>query len=357
MSRNARSNLAVTGLLAGMIGVMSFFTAGPVVAAANLFSTATPARATVRVVVAQDSRAMRAFQTDDAVVREMVARAVMALTDAAEPAAAWRTFVSPEDVVGLKVMAAPGALGGTRPAVVGAVIEGLLSAGVPAANVVIWDKQWEALRAAGFVALAERSGVRVAGAAAAGYDPAVAYDTPLLGKLVWGDLEFGRTNAGVGRKSFVSKLVTRELTKIINISPLLNHNHAGVAGQLYGLALGSVDNTWRFENDATRLAEAVPEIYALPELGDRVVLNIVDALLCQYQGYQRVMLHYSTVLNEIWMSRDPVALDVLSLEELARQRERAGMPPGQSNQALYQNAALLELGVADRRQIDLRRLP
>ena len=82
----------------------------------------------------------------------------------------------------------------------------------------------------------------------AGWDEKVFYDSVPLGNLVWGDLEFGKTGSGIGRKSFVSKLLTRGITKLINISPLLNHNLAGVSGNLYSLALGSVDNILRFGN-------------------------------------------------------------------------------------------------------------
>jgi len=160
----------------------------------------------------------------------------------------------------------------------------------------------------------------------------------------------------VGRRSFLSKLVSRELTRHISVAPLLNHPVAGVSGNLYSLALGSVDNTARFEADARRLAQAVPEIYALPELSDRAVLHIVDGLLCQYQGGQRPLLHYSTVLNELRFSRDPVALDVLSLQELERQRRASGTPAGATNMELYLNAALLELGVAELGRVDVRRL-
>jgi len=59
----------------------------------------------------------------------------------------------------------------------------------------------------------------------------------------------------------------------------------------------------------------------MPQVGDHVVLNVTDALICQYEGGEHSMLHYSAVLNELWLSRDPVALDVLSLDELARQRK------------------------------------
>ena len=141
------------------------------------------------------------------------------------------------------------------------------------------------------------------------------------------------------------------MTKIITVSPLMNHNLAGVCGNLYSLSLGSVDNTTRFESDASRLATAVPEIYALPALSDHVALNIIDALICQYEGEERSLLHYSTVLNQIWLSRDPVALDVHAISELERQRKLANAATVKPNLDLYQNASLLELGVSDLKKI------
>jgi hypothetical protein len=190
----------------------------------------------------------------------------------------------------------------------------------------------------------------------AGYDEKVFYETPSVGNLVWGDLEFGKTGEGIGRKSYVSKLVSKEITKIINVTPLLNHNTASVCGNLFSLATGSIDNTLRFESDLTRLAESVPEIYALEAIGDRVVLNITDALICQYQGEQKTLLHYSTVLNELRFSRDPVALDVLSLRELERERTAARAVSLPINRALYVNAEVLDLGFADSDKIRIERI-
>ena len=240
---------------------------------------------------------------------------------------------------------------------VAAVVEGLLEAKVPAPHIIIWDKHRADLRRAGFFEMAKRYGIRAEGSALSGYDQDQFYDTPLLGQLVWGDLEFGKKGDGLGRRSFVSKLVSREMTKIINVTPLLNHNSAGVCGNLISLALGSVDNTIRFETDVRRLSEAVPEIYALPALSDRVALNIVDALLCQYQGEHLSLLHYSVPLNEVRCSKDPVALDVLSLHELERQREVSKMTSITNHFVLYQNASELELGVSDPTQIRVERIP
>jgi hypothetical protein len=310
-----------------------------------------------QVIIVQDPKATDAFKPRPGPVADMVNRAITNLTGQGTPSAAWRSLVSTQEIVGIKVFSEPGPNSGTRLAVVAAVVEGLLAAGLPSRQIIVWDKYQADLRAAGFLELANRYNVRVAGSAEAGYDEADYYATPLLGNLAWGDFEFGERGEGIGRKSFVSRLVSRQMTKIINITPLMNHNKAGVSGNLYSLALGSVDNTARFESVPERLATAVPEIYALPAVGDRVVLNIVDALICQYEGEERSLLHYSTMLNQLRFSRDPVALDVLSLQELERQRQLASAPAVPANRDLYSNATLLQLGVSDPRKIQVITVP
>jgi hypothetical protein len=304
----------------------------------------------------QDPEATEAFEPRQDRIQVLVDRAITNLTGAASVASAWRSLIDTNNVVGIKVFSEPGPNSGTRPAVVAAVVEGLIAAGLPPQHIILWDKHASDLRLAGFYEVAKRFGVRVAGSSEAGYEETNYYDTPLLGNLVWGDYEFGRRGEGLGRRSYVSKLVP-QMNHIINITPLMNHNEAGVCGNLFSLALGSVDNTGRFEFDADRLATAVPEIYALPSLSDHVVLNITDALICQYEGEERSLLHYSTVLNQLRFSRDPVALDVLSIQELEKQRQLFSAPSVKINRELYNNAALLELGVSDTKQIHVRNVP
>ena len=273
---------------------------------------------------------------------------------------AWRSLVATNDIVGIKVFSQPGPLSGTRPAVVAAIVRGLLAAGLPRGQIVIWDKHAGDLRAAGYFSLGAQLGVRVAGAAEAGYDTNTFYlpDSPIVGQLVWGDLEFGRTNKdfSVGKKSFVSKLVSRQMTKIISVAPLLNENAAGVCGHFFSLAIGSVDNTRRFEGDPGRLAVALPEIDALPVIGDRVVLHVTDALLGQYEGGPEGYLQFSAVRDELWFSHDPVALDTLALKELMQERRLADAPPMPTNFAIYTNAVLLQLGIDDPSRIQVERI-
>ena len=310
-----------------------------------------------RVVTAQDGGASEAFNPNGAVIKNLVARGLRAVTRKPDTTAAWRSLVTAKDVVGFKVYSSPGPASGTRPAVVQALVESLLAAGHPGRQIVIWDRYDGDLRQAGFYELGARLGVRVRGANEAGYDERQYYESPFIGQLIWGDFEFRRQGGMVGRKSFVTKLLTSDVTKIITVTPLLNHNRGGVTGALLSLALGSVDNSYRFEVEADRLAAAVPEIFALVPVADRVVLNVVDAIYCQYMGEYKSLLHYTTTLNQLRFSTDPVALDVLSLDELERQRVRAGVPAAKKRMELYYNASLLELGVSELANIRVETAP
>jgi hypothetical protein len=307
-----------------------------------------------RVVIVEDPGATFDLQPVPDKIQSMVDHAITTLANKTNVNDAWKSFVSSKDVVGLKVLSAPGPNSGTRVPVVEAVVKDLLAAGLPATNIIVWDRHSLELRLAGFYELQRRYGIRVEGSVEAGYDDSQFYEMPLLGTLIYSDLEFGRKGQGIGRKSYVSKIVSHGMTKIINLTPLLHHNIVGVSGNLFSLALGSVDNTARFEGNAEDLARAVPEIYALPILGDRVALNIVDALICQYDGQNSGLLHYSATLNQLRFSRDPVALDVLSLEEINHQRELADVPStGKTNTDLYSNASLLEIGISDPQHIQV----
>jgi hypothetical protein len=308
------------------------------------------------VVIVHDPRAVEAFRARPEIVQAMVNSGITNLTGTTTVRDAWRKIVSPQDVVGIKVFSAPGPNSGTRPSIVAGVVEGMLASGVPPKHIIVWDRSLGDLRLAGFTDLAKRYGIRLGGSIQAGYDPHAFYDTAFLGTPVWGDLEFGKSGDVIGRKSYVTKLLTKDITKIINITPMLNHNQASVAGNLYGLAMGSVDNVGRFESDPDRLAIAVPEIYAMTNLSDHVALSITDALVCQYEGGEKGLLHYSAALSEIRISRDPVALDVLSVNELERQRKAADAPTVKANTDLYRNATLLELGAADIKKIEIKRI-
>jgi hypothetical protein len=352
VSRNARFQRFIPGL------VFALF-AGLTVARAEVNYPMPATNSAARLVMVQGTHLLDAFLPDEPRVEAAFNCGLTLLTSKNSVSAAWLSLVSTNDIVGIKVFSTPGQVSGTRPAVVAAMVRGLIGAGLPARHIVIWDRHLDDLRAAGFNDLGRRLGVRVAGAMDEGYDTNTSYlpDSPITGQLVWGDLEFGRTNKdfSVGKRSYVSKLVSQQMTKIISVTPLMNENAAGICGHFYSLGLGSVDNIRRFETSPDRMAVALPEIYALPVIGDRVVLQVTDALLLQYEGGPQSYLQFSQVRNELWFSHDPVALDLVGLEELAKQRALAEAPPLPANYAIYTNAVLLQLGINDPMRIGIEK--
>ena len=322
---------------------------------------ATPAslpRATVYSV--HDAAATSHFSPNADVVRQLVDRGIMALAGKSSAAEAWRELLPPTEIVGFKVTSGPGEVSGTRPAVVRSLVESLRASGHPAERIAIWDKRSSDLRNAGWYRIASELGIRCLASEDAGWDPDPerSYEKSATGRLVAGDLEYGRKEeAGTGRRSFVSLLLTRDLTRIIPVTPVLNHNVAGVNGQLLGLAFASVDNTLRFANSPGLFPEVIPEICALDDVFPRIAFGVSDALLCQYRGEDTTRLHNATMLNELRFSRDPVALDVLAIADIETARGTSAEGGAErSRNEIYPNAELLELGVADVKRIDVKRV-
>lgn len=308
------------------------------------------------MVVVEDSQATLRLQPQPERVHRMLDAALMQLTGDEAASNAWGRVAGPQDVVAIKVYSTPGPNSGTRPAVAEGVVRGLLSAGVQATNIILWDRTLVDLRLSSFTALAQRTGVSIQGALQAGYDSEDYYEQPLIASLRFGDIEFGRLGEGVGRRSHVTRLLGPSVTRIISIAPALNRNTTGVTGHLFSLALGAVDNTWRFESNPSSLRTALPELFAMESIGDRVVLCITDALICQYEGENTSLLHYATTANKLMLGADPVALDVLAVELLQEARAWAGSPEYKPDMLVYRNARLLQLGTDNPRTLRIRRI-
>lgn len=313
---------------------------------------------TTAVTAVQNPAATSTYVANPDVVRTMVERGLLAFTAKPTLREAWASLVSSNDVIGIKVFSAPGPLSGTRPAVVEAVVQTLIASGHSPSKIVLWDKRRYELRGAGWPEIADRLGIRCIAAAEAGWEASKFYENPLLGRPLFDELEYDKKADGVGRRSHLTRLLTRDVTRIISIAPSLNHNHAGVSGHVLGLAYGAFDNTLRFENNPDRISETVPELLATPELIDHLALCITDALICQYRGEDRTLLHYTVALNELRFSRDPIALDALTLVDIENARKSNPTDTEKPFKSeLYNNTELLELGVADPKRIQVTRVP
>ena len=139
MSRNAlrkgtksrrRLTAACVSLLLGSVASIAL--------AAEPFTTTRSAPPS-RVVIVEDRKATDSFRPRADRVAAMVNRGLTNLTSKPTPQEAWLSLVSTQDIIGIKVYSNPGPNSGTRPAVAGAVAQGLIAAGLPPTNIIVWD--------------------------------------------------------------------------------------------------------------------------------------------------------------------------------------------------------------------------
>ena len=351
-----------------------------------------PPRSTV--VAVKDERAVsNSFRPDAARVRAMVDRAVMAATEQGDIASAWRSLVKPTDVVGIKIAAAGGPIGATRKPVVAAIVEGLVAAGVPRSRIVIWDRDEDELRAAGYFAPGAGAGAIVRPIAPRSYDRSVSFTAAVLGRLIWGDLDFVSTSplaatlpsaplppgdpfrasgkpppanddGTMSERSYFATIVTKDVTKIVNVPTMTDSVFAGLAGCLYNMSLPNIDNWRRFTlvkqfgliSPRTTSDPYVAEIYSDPLIAPRVVINIMDGIVAQFAGGPEFQPQYCLPHATIYASRDPVALDTVALRTIEQWREQAKMAPAEEGAKYLWSAEKIKLGHASLDKIDIRRL-
>lgn len=308
-----------------------------------LLLAGTACQAASRVVVVRDPRAAN--------IRAMVAAGVKALTGSSDEAGAWRAFVSSNDVVGIKINTQAAPLLATHRTVVDAIVAGLCSGGVPANNIWIWDRDLEKMRDAGFAKTGATREVAVTGEM--GWDADTFYESKLVGRLIWGDLLFRPNDEQLSTRSHLPKLLTRTITKLINVPVLQSHDGCGLCGCLHNLSFGTVDNTRRFELYNQNGDPAIAEICALPAVRGKLVLNVMDALTAGYAGGPVFRPQYSWQPNALYFSTDPVAVDAVCLQLLETKRKAANVSPFGNRANHIATAARLGLGQNDSKQIEV----
>jgi hypothetical protein len=307
-----------------------------------------------RVVLVRDASAIKNYSVDSAKAQAMVAAGIQSLTGESDEAAAWRHFVSSNDVVGIKISTQSGPLQSTRRAVVEAIAHGLRAAGVAGTNVYVFDRDPLQMQAAGYLPVRGTNSMQVASVIdGTGWDAKVYFQNNLAGKLIWGDLLFGKDDEVLSKRSHLPKLVTQTITKLINVPVLQDNDACGLAGCLYNLSLGMVDNTRRFETLGQRGDPMIAEICAMPALHDKLVLNIMDGLIAGYAGGPGFKPQYSWNDGALYFSIDPVAIDSLCLEAIDARRREAKVTLAGPQATHIATASHLGFGQSDRAKIDL----
>jgi len=286
------------------------------------------------VYAVHDPDAIKDYETNPRIVHAMVNRLVLAATGQPDIARAWASLVSPNDEIGIKICAAGGELFTTHHDVVNAIVDGLVAAGHARGSIIVWDRSLGGIKEAGYRPGADGYQLKAI-APREGYDSKAVLSMPLLGKLVWGDLEY-KSDKGkmpllsdtenTSNLSHFSRIVSTEVTKIINVPVMSSNETNGIAGCLYNVTIPNIDNWRRFSQGSRFGAESIAEIYSDPMIAKKVVFNLMDGLVAQYAGGPQSQPNYALHHATLYASKDPVAVDAIALKQLEQWRARASLP-------------------------------
>ena len=275
-----------------------------------------------RVVETRHPQALVDGRVSREAVRAMVAAGMTALTGDKDPRDAWARFFVPSDIVALKVNPSGTPETVTSMPLLLEVIAALNAVGVPARQLIVYDRNSNQLEVNGYHALVP-PGVRVvgldqrwavSGEPRSGYDPQVFCEMDCFGERE--------------TRSYLASIVTREATKIVNLPTLKEHNASGVTGCLKNLAYGSFSNVARTHaSTKTYTDPVIPVMCAVAPLRETSVLHIMDGIRAVYHSGP-----FAWNPEFVWDARtvlfgtDPVAMDRVELEIVEEKRREKAVP-------------------------------
>lgn len=314
-----------------------------------------------RVIRATDPHALRLLVPVKSRVKHLLDAALKQYTGK-DSSSIWKGLLKKSDRVGIKIHTQPGALMSTRPEVVEALIESLEASGISRQQVVIFDRYAPQMEIAGYRCGVRRDGVTVASTIPSpGHDQKAVITFPIPGKLIWGDLEFDKTISDkedqISTKSYFSQIVTQKVDKWINVGVPMNDPNLGVYGCQLSASLSIIDNYRRLEHPSFTREESLTDLLKQDPIQKKCILHILDALLAQCAGGPLFDPSYCWPMASIYISRDPVALDSLALEQINQHRPRVEVAPLKDQVAYLKSAEEAGLGVADTTRIDIVETP
>lgn len=288
-------------------------------------------------------------QLNEDAVSELMDQAMMKLTGRASAKEAWRDIVLPDDIVGIKINPLAGPELSTHSILVDKIVEGLYGAGVLRKQIIIWDRFEEHLLNAGYPIKQDAADVRTfaSDTEGIGYDDEVFYESEK-------DSVARRENEST--RSRYSRIVTQQVDVLINVPVLKHHAMAGVSGCLKNLAFGSVDNTRRFHGKPLYCNPAIAEILEHKVLKEKLVLNIVDGLVASFDKGPTYHAESAWNYGGLFISADPVILDVLVLQTVNQKREEMELDSVSKLANHISTASKLDLGTNTLDQADLRQV-
>jgi uncharacterized protein (DUF362 family) len=239
---------------------------------------------------------------------------------------ALRRLFRPADVVGIKVNCLAGAGLSPDPALVARLCAWLQEAGVPARNILVWDRTDRELTSAGFAIERGTGGVRVFGTNS--------------------DWDWTPREWGPGGSCF-AKVLVNDIKALVNVGVLKDHDLAGVSAGLKNW-YGVIHNPNKHHDDGC--APYIPHLAASPLVHDRLRLTVLDASSAQCHGGPARSPKWRWPCQSVLASTDPVAIDAIGWKMIEDRRREVGLGTLASEKReprWIAGAAALGLGEAD----------
>ena len=185
-------------------------------------------------------------KVDREVVRQMLATGMKALTGDADEADAWKRFISPSDVVGIKVNCSGAPRICSAPEIVGGIAENLVKIGVLPTNIYVYERFENQLVTVPYPKfLPEGAHIWAAETSRGsilGYDPHTYLETSF----------FGEEDT---RYRFASTVILHDGVMYVSLALLVGHLylaliHPATRHALRGMTLGSVSADWAARHHA-----------------------------------------------------------------------------------------------------------
>ena len=323
-----------------------------------------------RVIEVRDPIAIARNRVSQPIVRQMLKHAMEELTQEKSAQAAWAKFIQPNDIVGVKINPSGAPACCSSPEILREIITSVQTVGVPARNIVVYDRYSYEMDIGSYQALLP-PGVRIVGIQdafvdASGYDPNIYCAANFFGE--W------------ETRSYMASIVGEVVTKIINVPTMKDHSAAGVTGALKNLAYGTFNNVARTHRAPYSFTNPLIGLMCTVEpLRSKSVLHIMDGMRQVWHGGPLTQVQeFIDQIGTLLVATDPVALDTIELEAIEKKRRERGAPSlwqhdpnsiTEDNDDFFHDAAKnlffrqpghiaaageLGLGIADLKQIDHR---
>ena len=249
-------------------------------------------------------------------VQEMMSRGMLSLTGEKDVRTAWRRFVEPKDVVGLKVNCSGAPAICSHPVVVAETVRQLILTGVKPTNIWIYERFQDQMDSVGYQKYVP-AGVHILAASALrdalnGYDAKTYVEVDFFGE------EDTRSN--------IIRQVSENFTKLINIPNMKDHGASGVTGCLKNIAYGNFHNVARSHRfEKTNTFSFIGKLATVEPVRSRTVLHVMDGLKGVWHGGPfSPSKEFRFYPGKMMFGTDPVAMDRILLDIIEGQRKLKG---------------------------------